>query len=250
MKTKVQRERFSRKLKFISKKYVCSPSSKSLIKYMRRSESLSLCILPKGSLTIETALIMPFFLTILFAFFSFFHHYTMAADLKIQAAAEAKKLGIVTGCMKSENAGDITISKISEVEQIWEIPFVKNRYVTEKAVCRAWIGFTELEIEETYVYITLEGSVYHLFRDCTHLNLSIEQISYQRAVVSKNEYGQNYRACMLCQEPYGFLVYITGEGDCYHSERSCSGLKRTVRQIAISEVLGRSCCIRCSAREE
>lgn len=250
MKTKVQRERFSRKLKFISKKYVCSPSSKSLIKYMRRSESPSLCILPKGSLTIETALIMPFFLTILFAFFSFFHHYTMAADLKIQAAAEAKKLGIVTGCMKSETAGDVTISKISEVEQIWEIPFVKNRYVTEKAVCRAWIGFTELEIEETYVYITPEGSVYHLFRDCTHLNLSIEQVSYQRAVVSKNEYGQNYRACMLCQEPYGILVYITGEGDCYHSERSCSGLKRTVRQIAISEVLGRSCCIRCSTREE
>lgn len=249
MKTKVQREVLSRKIKFISSKYVCSPSNKYLIKYMHRSESLSLCILKKGSLTIEAALIVPFFLTVLLAFFSLFLQYELAADLKIQAAAEAKKLGIVTGTIGTEDAGDITIYKTAKAEQICKIPFTTPGYVVEKAVCRAWIGFTEFETEETYVYITPEGSVYHLFRDCTHLSLSIERVTYQKAVVSKNEYGEKYRECKRCQEPYGVLVYITKEGDCYHSERDCSGLKRTIRQIAISKVQGRSCCIRCAERE-
>ena len=250
MKIKVQRERLSWKVNFISNKNVCSPSNKYLIKYMHGSESPSLCALKKGSLTIEAALVVPFFLTILLAFFSLFLQYASAADLKMQAAAEAKKVGIVTGCKKSENAGDVTIYKTLKIDSIWNTPFLRNNYVTEKAVCRAWIGFTGLETEETYVYITPEGRVYHLFRECTHLTLSVQSVTYQKAVTSKNEYGENYRECKRCQEPYGILVYITREGDCYHSERNCSGLKRTVRQIAISEVMGRSCCIRCAAREE
>ena len=67
--------------------------------------------------------------------------------------------------------------------------------------------------------------------------------------ISKNEYGEVYGKCKLCREPCGMLVYITKEGNCYHSERSCSGLKRTVRQVAMSQVQGRACCIRCSERK-
>lgn len=249
MKSKVQREVLSRKLNFISSKYVCSPSNKYLIKYMRRNERTSLCILKKGSLTIEAALIVPFFLTILLAFFSLFLQYASAAELKVQAAADAKKLGSIAGYVETKDVGDITIYKKAKTEWICKMPFFMPDYVFEKAVCRAWIGFTELETEETYVYITPEGSVYHLFRDCTHLKLSIESMTYQRAVLEKNEYGEKYRKCKRCKEPFGILVYITKEGDCYHSERNCSGLKRTIRQIAISEVLGRTCCIRCAERE-
>lgn len=249
MKTKVQREVLSRKLNFISNKYVCSPSNKYLIKYIHRGESPSLCTLTKGSLTIEAALIIPFFMSMLLAFFSLFLQYAEAADLKMQAAAEAKKLGIVVGTTKTEDAGEMIIYKKSKAEQIYKLPFVKPEMIVEKAVCRAWIGFTELEAQETYVYITPEGSVYHLFRDCTHLSLSIAQVSYRKAVESKNEYGERYRECKRCQEPFGMLVYITKEGDCYHSQRNCSGLKRTIRQVAISEVQGRTCCIRCSERE-
>ena len=250
MRTKVEREALSRKLNFISLKHVCSPSNNYLIKYIRRCESSSLCTLKKGSLTIEAALLIPFFLTILLAFFSLFLQYALAADLKMQAAAEAKKLGIVTGYASTEDAGDLTIYKNAKLENLKIVPFITNRYITEKAVCRAWIGFTELETEETYVYITPQGSVYHLFGDCTHLSLSIQRVTYQKAVSSQNEYGENYRECRRCKEPYGILVYITNEGDCYHSERTCSGLKRTVRQVTISEVQGRSCCIRCAGREK
>ena len=122
MKTKVQREELSQNFNFMSKKNVCSPSSKYSSKYVRISESFSLCILKKGSLSIEAALVVPFFLMILLAFFSLFLQYAEAADLKMQAAAEAKKLGIVVGTTKTEDAGEMIIYKKSKAEQIYKLP--------------------------------------------------------------------------------------------------------------------------------
>lgn len=214
-----------------------------------RRERMSLCISKKGSLTIEAALILPVIMSLLIILFSFFQQYAAAAELKVCAAAEAKKIGAIMGCALTDGTADIIIYKTEELDAIWDFPFVENR-VTQSAVCRAWVGFTELQTEETYVYITPEGSVYHLYSDCSHLDLSIERASIGKAKTSKNIYGQGYTACELCREPFGMLVYITEEGTRYHSERTCSSLKRTVRQIALSQAEGRSCCIRCMAKGE
>ena len=246
MKIKVQREVFSWKADIIPSKNVCSPSNKYLIKSVEETESPSLCSLRKGSLTVEAAFILPFFLTILLAFFSLFLQYALAADLKIQAAAEAKKMGITMGDLLGE---EITICKKGNIEKIPIVSFGRDPEVSVRAVCRAWIGFTQLETEEVYVYITPTGSVYHLFRDCTHLNLSIDKVVFAQALILKNEYGEGYRKCELCKESYGALVYITKEGNCYHSQKDCSGLKRTVQTIALSKVQGRDCCLRCMERE-
>lgn len=250
MKDKVQREVLSQKAGLFRVSMCAPPGNNHLIKSKCRNGSFSLCTLKNGSLTIEAALIVPFFLTIFLAFISYFLQYASAADLKIQAAAEARKIGSVLGAVSHGDRGKIVIYKSGNTGQLWDLPFVVETRVTEKAVCRGWIGFTELEDEEIYVYITPEGSVYHFYRDCTHLKLSIEMVSFGKACTLKNQYGEKYRECKICEEPYGLMVYITKEGNCYHSERNCSGLKRTVRQIPISEVQGRICCIRCAAREE
>lgn len=231
--------------------FVCVlPQSHDRRRTACRSERMSLCVSKRGSLTVEASLILPFFLMILLAFFSLFGQYAAAAELKAEAAAEAKKVGIVLGSVQKENTGDVTIHKSAKTEQLWMNPFQRNRNVTQSAVCRAWIGFTELGTEDTYVYVTPNGSVYHLSGDCTHLDLSIERVSFARACASKNQYGERYRACEFCGRNPGALVYITSEGNCYHSERSCSGLKRTVRQIPLREAGGRSCCIRCMSGKE
>lgn len=250
MKYKAQREVLSGKASLFRVSMCAPPSNKYLTKSTCRNERTSLWVLKRGSLTIEAALIVPFFLVILLAFFSYFLQYASAAELKVQAAAEAKKAGIVLGSVQKTDSGDVTIYKSAKIKEIWEIPFIKENHVTQKAVCRAWIGFTELETEETYVYITQRGSVYHLYNDCTHLDLSIQRVTFAKACSSKNAYGERYRECELCDTTFGALVYITKEGNCYHSERSCSGLKRTIRQIPLSEVEGRTCCIRCMSREE
>lgn len=214
-----------------------------------QTERMSLCAL-KANLTVEASLILPFFLMILLAFFSFFSQYASAAEIKALAAAEAKKVGITLGCTQRCDSGEVTIYKSGQTDGIWINPFYRERTITQSATCRAWIGFTELKTEETYVYITPDGSVYHLYADCTHLSLSIQGVTLAFARSAKNEYGEKYRQCELCEDPFQGMVYITSEGNCYHSKRSCSGLKRTVRQVPLSSVSKRRGCLRCMSRGE
>lgn len=248
MRIRAQRDTLSWKQNFIRVVECASPSTGFFYEIYSRNERRSLYAL-KGSLTVEAALLMPFVLMILLAFFSFFIQYAFAAELQIKAAAEAKKIGIVMSDCEDEQS-EITVYRSGKAEYVWIMPFWHEKKITERAVCRAWIGFTELSCKEANVYITPNGEVYHLYRDCTHLDLSIRQVTYEKAMTSKNIYGQKYRACELCAEDKAGIVYVTSEGDCYHSMRSCGGLKRTIRQVPISDVLGRNCCVRCISRGE
>ncbi len=249
MKIKAQRDVLPWRIFYTLVDMCAPPSYKYLVISPYQDERMSLCTL-KGSLSVEASLIIPFFMMILLAFFSFFSQYASAAKLTVLAAAEAKKIGIVQGSLETSDAGDITIYKTEKLEAFWINPFFQESCVVQHAVCRAWIGFTELESKETYVYITPEGSVYHLYADCSHLDLSIQVVTIGRAKTAKNEYGERYNKCELCRDSFGAMVYITSEGNRYHSKRECGGLKRTIRQVPISQILGRSRCLRCGAREE
>lgn len=240
---------FRKRQKTVQFKCVLPQSSKRKRNRRCRNERISLCTLQKGSLTVEAALVLPFFLLILLAFFSFSGRYAQALKLQTEAAAEARTVGVLQGAAGFKNSGRIVIRKSAEAENLFEIPFIMEKRVSERAVCRAWVGFRGLGEEESKVYITPEGNVYHLYADCTHLDLSIRQVPFQYAVKAENEYGERYRECEICQEKFSGLVYITDEGNCYHSEKTCGGLKRTVLCVPISEVFGRSCCQRCIQRE-
>lgn len=116
---------------------------------------------------------------------------------------------------------------------------------------RAWTGY-ELngdcreDQNEKNVYITKDGNVYHMSRYCTHLQLSIISCQVEEINNKQNENGQAYRACLICgsKKDEG-KYYITSEGDCYHSDLNCSGLKRTIDVVPISQVGGRVVCSRC-----
>lgn len=115
-----------------------------------------------------------------------------------------------------------------------------------------WTGYeipgTEEPTSEQYVYITKTGRVYHTNAGCTHLVLSVSQVSYQEALSSRNNQGEKYDACEKCSKwGYRGSVYITKEGDCYHFERECPGLKRTVISVPISDVSGYRLCSRCGS---
>ncbi len=101
-------------------------------------------------------------------------------------------------------------------------------------------------VEDEYVYITENGTVYHTNRNCTHLVLSVQPVSLQQALLGKNEHGEKYSACEKCRKSgYWGRVYITNDGTCYHFERDCPGLKRTIRCVLLSQVKDRSLCMRC-----
>ena len=100
--------------------------------------------------------------------------------------------------------------------------------------------------EEVMVYVTETGSVYHVSYDCTYLNLSVSAVDYSQLSYLRNTGGAKYYPCEICRPSAGGTVLITEDGNRYHSSRQCSGLKRTVRQIPLSEaekMYGR--CSRC-----
>ena len=82
---------------------------------------------------------------------------------------------------------------------------------------------------------------------CTHLELSIRSVAEAEIAALRNENGEAYRKCMQCryaENAFGRL-YITNQGDCYHKDLGCSGIKRTVRMIRLSEVGTRRPCSQC-----
>lgn len=119
---------------------------------------------------------------------------------------------------------------------------------SETMKIKAWSGYEKevfSDIGEETVYITETGTVYHKDYQCSYLDLSIRMVSKNAVPGLRNEGGGKYYPCEHCGKKAGAGVYITGYGDRYHSARNCSGLKRTVQAIPISEAAGKGACSRC-----
>ena len=98
---------------------------------------------------------------------------------------------------------------------------------------------------EELVYITDSGSVYHKSLSCSHLRLRIESVPKDGVKNKRNKDRKKYYPCEHCGSHNCTTVYITGYGDKYHSDPNCSGLKRTIRTVPISEAAGRRPCSEC-----
>ena len=123
----------------------------------------------------------------------------------------------------------------------------------QRSYRHAWVGDErpgEESAAKEMVYITETGTVYHTFADCTHLNLSVRQAAYAGIERERNQYGARYHPCELCVKAGKIpdTVYITGEGTRFHISLACSGIKRGVTAIPLSQVGDRPLCSRCSKR--
>lgn len=126
--------------------------------------------------------------------------------------------------------------------------------MVNRARMKVWTGYDNVMAsagtqDEEVVYITQDGEVYHTKRSCTHLQLSVSQIPETDVTHYQNESGMSYTRCERCGEgATAGTVYITQEGDRYHTTVSCGGLRRTVIAVYLEEVEGRRACSRCSGR--
>ena len=106
------------------------------------------------------------------------------------------------------------------------------------------------ERSEGMVYITPHESVYHTDLNCTHLALDI---SVDDEVEKYLEGKTVYKECEKCTKYHdGEIVclYVAKEGEAYHTDLSCSGLKRTVQQVDKSTLKGVKPCQRCKKQED
>lgn len=114
---------------------------------------------------------------------------------------------------------------------------------------KGWSGYERNafggENDET-VYVTENGVVYHRNYHCTYLDLSIRGVAAESVENLRNESRGKYHACEKCMGGrIPASVYITDYGDRYHSTLACSGLKRTVYAIPLSEAVGKGACSKC-----
>lgn len=128
----------------------------------------------------------------------------------------------------------------------------QQRILYSRMRTRAWTGY-DSSLHSTYggaaekeiVYLTPDGSVYHRSRGCSYLKLSIVAVDRSVLETQRNQDGSKYYSCEECGDSCGSTVYITNYGSRYHSTLGCSGLKRTVMAVPISETCGRGACSKC-----
>ena len=95
------------------------------------------------------------------------------------------------------------------------------------------------------VYVAENGVVYHKDRNCTHIKLSIQPVSLEDAKRMRNEYGGKYYPCEKCGKHAAGAVFITKDGNRYHSSLDCPGLKRTISCIHLDEAGNLRPCSKC-----
>lgn len=138
-----------------------------------------------------------------------------------------------------------------------QIPFIPKIFSIKKQavrICtRAFTGDSILEVvqnegndkENVVVYVTPTGTVYHLSMECPYLRLSVKCVDRQQLDTLRNESGGIYYACSKCRPEEIDKVYICTYGNRYHSDISCSELKRGIKPIKLSQTGEKKECGKC-----
>ena len=149
--------------------------------------------------------------------------------------------------------GDIIDLQVSyKVKPFSAVMGFKGFSVTQCYYGRAWTGYdvtqfvSDTSAEDPMVFITETGTVYHLDRNCTYLNPSVEPVPALTVDGRRNQSGGKYYPCGTCGTGARIgQVYITMQGSSYHSNINCPSLKRTIYTVPLSQVGGKGRCSKC-----
>lgn len=134
---------------------------------------------------------------------------------------------------------------------IFYIPTLQYK---EKMRMKGWTGYAKTYMagnnEDEIVYVTETGIVYHRDYHCTYLEPSVRTVEKEQLTELRNSSGAIYYPCERCgwQSGNSNLCYITDYGDRYHKSTACSGLKRNVCAVPLSEVKGKGACSKCGGK--
>ena len=232
---------------FFDKQYYKKTSSSFLL-YKKRTSQI------RAGMTVEAALALPIFLFFIANILSLFLMYEQYSKNLAGIHQTGKNLAMVAHSTGDTGGNLVYLIKEQSIKPIINEIGFNNSSTAAIVYIRKWTGYnvmstTNIEEEEEYVYITECGTVYHRSRDCSHLKISVSVCNASEVSMKRNDYGQKYRACERCSSGNSTgLVFITDKGDKYHNSANCSGLKRTIKTVKLSEVGGRGPCSICGGR--
>lgn len=156
--------------------------------------------------------------------------------------------------LEHNNEIDLTVSYT--VKNPFDIFGIGKMNIRQKCVSGAWLGEDFIrnaenkENNDTIVYITISGTVYHKDKTCSYLNPSIQSIFAVGVENQRNASGGKYYSCERCvRNAVPDTVYITDYGDRYHVDINCSGLKRSIFSVPLSKVSDKRACSKCGGEK-
>lgn len=140
-----------------------------------------------------------------------------------------------------------------EVSTWMEIPGIRPFRMWNRYYGHIWNGYEISGTDEAgnpaseTVYVAANGAVYHKNENCTHLQLTIREVAGRQVGDERNGSGGKYTLCEKCGKgAQPDIVFIGVEGDRFHYDRGCAGLKRTYFSILLSDAGKYRSCSRCS----
>lgn len=212
-----------------------------------------------GSITVETALVLPLFLFALLSVMYLTDAIRISSENTAELAEQAYKyakyaylgdkfLGDtpVSDALEIINNGDDIIDLVQRYRI--NVPFdlfgTYDPYAIDRVRIRAFTGYDNTKHihddndgAEEMVYVTENGSVYHRSLGCSHLNLNIRTVNTEDISKERANDGSKYYPCEYCcrqNERPPAVLYITDDGNRYHTSLSCSRLKRTIHEVPLS----------------
>ena len=177
----------------------------------------------------------------------------IAADNRNTACIRGENLLLSSFLEKDDRIDLVLTYQVQSPSGLLKIPWI---VFLQRASVRGWVGrsgsgSTGSETDgdghdHGTVYVTEYGQVYHEDPDCTHIHLSIRLVTRAQAEAARNVYGEKYHVCEKCGGGDGNAVYITSDGNRYHSSLECSGLKRSVREMTREEAGNLRPCSKCA----
>jgi len=144
------------------------------------------------------------------------------------------------------------------IDYAYKLPFNVFRlgFLQQQAVAsrRSWVGAEGSvksggaeQTDDEWVYIGKNPTRYHLTPDCHYLSND-----WTKAVVGSNGKAAGKKACDICARnaAVGQTVYITPNGDKYHTDTSCSAMRAYPQMVRKSEVEYLGCCSYCAKHAE
>ena len=244
-----------------------------------------LCTFLKGSMTLEASMALPLFVMMVCAFLFFFRMLEIQQKVELAAEYAVRQTAVLAHGQEDRNvlleAEGLFFNELrkedfpdSYVRGSWAgFSFADSQDTDEyvdlcvsyrvrnpisffgwfdysfhqRAKAHKWNGdIHSTSAQSQYVYVTEYGTVYHLTESCPVLDLSIQKVAVWELQARRNKSGSKYVSCEQCGAEHTDWLYITDYGTAYHSDISCSGLRRSINRIPIEEAAGLGLCSRCA----
>ena len=218
-----------------------------------------------GSMTVEASLCVPIFFLVVISLFYVFQillgintmQFQMSEAVREYEAYNTKISSVSTFLSDGKMLVWDEDNKLCHVEYKETIPVIGSNFFNVRLYQQMrfsdFKGKSMMEslpdkTDDIYVYITENGRVYHRNSGCSYLNPSVVSCLVNQVDKKRNSSGGRYKPCERCcgaNSNGGDVVYITSYGDRYHTDKGCSGIKRGIRQVKLSDVGSMPPCSKC-----